>query len=60
MREPEDKTLNAPDHGKVTDSQAHPALGYEATDVNASSVAIFLLSLAAFIFVFFVLLLCQR
>ena len=55
MREPEDKKLNAPDHGKVTNSQAHPDLGYEASDVNASSVAIFLTSLAAFIFVFFVL-----
>jgi hypothetical protein len=54
MREPEDKALNAPDHGKVTPSQAHPQLGYEASDVNTRGVLIFLISLAAFIVVFFV------
>ncbi len=54
MREPQNKPLNAPHHGKVTDSQAHPALGYEASDVRASGIAIFLASLAAFILVFFV------
>ena len=55
MREPEDKSLNAPDHGLVTPSQSHPELGYEASDVNTRGVLIFLVSLAAFIVVFFCL-----
>ena len=54
MREPEDKALNAPDAGKVTPSQAHPEIGYEASDVNTGKVLVFLLSLLAFIAIFFV------
>ena len=53
MREPEDKALNAPDHGKVTPSQAHPSLGYEASDVNTHDVLVFLLSLGVFVAIFF-------
>jgi hypothetical protein len=41
MREPEDKNLNAPNHGLVTPSQAHPSIGYEASDVNVSGVLVF-------------------
>jgi hypothetical protein len=54
MREPEDKSLNAPDHGRVTPSQAKPELGYEASDVNVRGVLVFLVSLSAFLVVFFV------
>jgi hypothetical protein len=54
MREPEDKNLNAPDHGMATPSQAHPSIGYEASDVNVSGVMVFLASLAGFLLVFFV------
>jgi hypothetical protein len=46
--------LDAPDAGKVTDSQTHPSTGFESSDVNVSGVLVFLASLAAFILVFFV------
>jgi hypothetical protein len=49
-----DKGLNAPDAGVVTPSQAHPELGYEASDINTRSVLVFLISLSAFIVVFFI------
>lgn len=56
MRKPDDKdrALNAPDHGMVTGSQAQPAIGYETTDVKVKGVLVFLVSLAAFLLVFFV------
>ena len=56
MHKPDEKNraLNAPDHGLVTSSQANPQIGYETTDVKVTGVLVFLLSLAAFILVFFV------
>jgi hypothetical protein len=55
MLRPEDKNLNAPDHGKVTPAQKDPSIGFESSDVNVRSVLVFLISLGAFILVFFVL-----
>ncbi len=51
---PDHDAAHTPDAGKVTESQAHPSLGFESSDVNASSVMVFLASLAGFVLVFFV------
>lgn len=48
------QSFNNPDVGKVTPAQAHPELGYEASDVKVKGVMVFLVSLAAFVLVFFV------
>ncbi len=48
------QSFNNPDAGKITPAQARPELGYEASDVKVRGVLVFLVSLGAFVLVFFV------